>query len=63
MVNPTTFFARKEIINGTKVLTFDCIPGCGKTHTHGYGEGHRTAHCDCHENGYFLKEAHDEENS
>ena len=36
---------------------FDC-KGCGKTHYHGAGEGHRTSHClneDAYPVGYFLK--------
>jgi len=38
---------------------FYCIPGCGRKHTHGTGDGHRGAHCDKdnrngHKNGYYI---------
>ena len=34
-------------------LAFLCT--CGKTHTHGAGEGHRVGHCDSHRpGGYYL---------
>ena len=58
MDNIPTVYAVKETINGVDLLTFDC-PKCGKKHTHGYGEGHRTSHCEDRrlwEHGYFLKE-------
>lgn len=53
-----TVYANKETVKGVDLLTFDC-PKCGKTHTHGYGEGHRVSHCqapDAWERGYYLKE-------
>ena len=59
MNNIPTVFAVKETIRGTDLLTFNC-PECGKKHTHGYREGHRVAHCDNWENGYYLKERKDD---
>ena len=59
MDNIPTVYAIKKTINGVDLLTFDC-PKCGKKHTHGYGEGHRTSHCEDRslwENGYYLKES------
>ncbi len=55
MNNIPTVYAVKETIRGTDLLTFNC-PECGKKHTHGYSEGHRVAHCDNWEHGYYLKE-------
>ena len=58
MDNIPTVYAVKETINGVDLLAFNC-PKCGKKHTHGYGEGHRTSHCEDRslwEHGYFLKE-------
>lgn len=41
-----------------KLTTFHC-PVCNKTHRHGIGEGHRSAHCDIgtpfEKTGYVLK--------
>ena len=64
MNNIPTVYAVKETancaLNGpTNLLTFNC-PECGKKHTHGYREGHRVAHCDNWENGYYLKEKRDD---
>mgnify|MGYP003625752795 FL=1 len=63
---PTVYAVKKTVncaLNGpTDLLTFDC-PKCGKTHTHGYGEGHRVSHCadrDLWKNGYYLKEKRDD---
>lgn len=53
-----TIYATKETRRGVDLLTFKC-PKCGRKHTHGYGEGHRKAHCedrDLWKNGYYLKE-------
>lgn len=40
-------------VNAAGGWTFRC--SCGKTHTHGAGEGHRAGHCPTHRPyGYFL---------
>jgi hypothetical protein len=55
-------FATKERRFKVDLFTFDC-PKCGKTHTHGYGEGHRVSHChdpDLFPQGYILKEKRNE---
>ena len=36
-------------------LTFKCEK-CGEKHYHSLGNGHRTAHCNGWESGYFLEE-------
>ncbi|MBA3012673.1 MAG: hypothetical protein FP812_20900 [Desulfobacula sp.] len=33
---------------------FRC-PVCGQENVHGRGAGHRVAHCDCWERGYFIE--------
>jgi hypothetical protein len=55
-------YATKEHSRGVDLFRFDC-PMCGKRHTHGYGEGHRIAHCTNPDNfpdGYILKEKSNE---
>lgn len=38
-------------------VRFQC-PKCGRWNHHGYGDGHRVAHCRCWPNGYYIETRH-----
>ncbi len=42
-----------DVINDGNNMTFDC-PVCGSTNKHGNCDGHRGAHCECWERGYYI---------